>query len=85
MVERDVNKPYSDARWRDDPGACAPICNECKNRGRVLLLDNKSEEISTLPCTAFPDGIPYRMFDYMSIDELPSECNNGIGFVKKDN
>lgn len=45
---------------------------------------HKREKISNecFPCDAFPEGIPLDYYIYDRSDK--KECNNGIGFVKKE-
>lgn len=76
MDGRTVKKPYSDRRWRDDPCARSPICNDCVHRGDYI------SELGVIPCAAFPDGIPIENLGVFEAEE-DMVCNRGIGFKEK--
>ena len=76
MDGRTVKEPYSDRRWRDDPGARSPICNDCAHRGDYL------QELGVIPCTAFPKGIPLENLGVFKVEE-GMICNGNIGFKEK--
>lgn len=75
MDER-IIKPYSNSRWRDDPGARSPICNDCVHRG------DYNTELGKICCTAFPNGIPLERFSVFERKE-GIICNKKIGFKQK--
>lgn len=51
-------------------------CDECKHG--LPMIDR-----CTIPCKAFPEGIPIKFMMHENPRKL-KECNNGIGFERKE-
>lgn len=68
-------KPYSDARWWDNPRPISPQCNGCKHL--IGLQDGK------LICKAFPIGIPNEIGSNKILHDKPYPGDNGIIFEHK--
>ena len=51
-------------------------CLRCKH----FLEEAPLGKVEIGKCEAFPNGIPYEVFAYMSLSGKPQNCNNGIGF-----
>lgn len=53
-------------------------CKKCKN-----FISGDRYDPDTWKCKAFPKGIPYETYAYISSLNPPTDCNNGIGYEKK--
>lgn len=72
MAGGNVKRPYSDARWHDDPKAKVLLCSFCQHAWPYVAGTH------TMRCDAFPDGKP------RFIPNETEPCNNGIGFLRGD-
>lgn len=69
-------KPYSDARWWDNPKPISPQCNDCKH-----FIDVKNGKPI---CKAYKDGIPEEIGSNRVIHNKPYPGDAGIIFEPID-
>lgn len=81
MDDGSVKKPYSDARWWDEPVVEKVICNDCSHR-----FTHDPNDPKIFCCDAFPEGIPRSMLLRGMNDgyDLKKPCANGIVYEFND-
>ncbi len=70
-----TKKPYSDARWRDNPMPRTPFCGYCKHF--IGIVDGH------VSCKAF-DKIPRDIMNDYIVHDHPMEGDHGYQFEPKD-